>query len=96
MALTDSRKVRFAPVWGDFDGYIMKETNRLKELELKKHDLESDIAFLNSAYKYDLQRLEYQLGGIENKLQAWRTQSDQNIACETWADESVTVKSAGR
>jgi hypothetical protein len=82
-------------VWGDFDGY-MKETNRLKELELEKHDLESDIAFLNSAYKYDLQRLEYQLGGIENKLQSWRTQSDQNIACETWADESVTVESAGR
>jgi hypothetical protein len=71
----------------------MKEINRLKELELKKDDLESDIAFLNSAYKYDLQRLEYQLGGIENKLKA---QSDQNIACETWADESVTVKSAGR
>jgi hypothetical protein len=46
----------------------MEESNRLKELELKKHDLESDIAFVKSAYKYDLQRLEYQLGGIDNKL----------------------------
>jgi hypothetical protein len=54
----------------------MKEINRLKELELKKDDLESDIAFLNSAYKYDLQRLEYQLGGIENQLKA---QSVRNV-----------------
>jgi hypothetical protein len=61
----------------------MEESNKLKELELQKHDLESDITFLKSTYKYDLQRLEYQLGGIDNKLLAWRTQSDQNIACET-------------
>ncbi len=70
MALTNSRKVQ------------MEESNKLKELELEKLDLESDIAFVKSAYKYDLQRLEYQLGGIDNKLLAWSTQSDHNIARE--------------
>jgi hypothetical protein len=65
--------------------------NKVKELELKKYDLESDIAFLKSAYKYDLQRLEYQLGGIDNELLAWSTQSEQNIARATGRTNQLTV-----
>jgi hypothetical protein len=69
---------------------------KLKELELKKHDLESDIVFLKSAYKYDLQRLEYQLGGIDNKLLGLEHTIRSQHRERNGADESVTVKSAGQ
>ena len=74
----------------------MEECNTLKELELKKHDLESDIAFVKSAYKYDLQRLEYQLGGIDNKLLGLEHTIRAQHRTRNGADELVTVKLAGR
>jgi hypothetical protein len=74
----------------------MEESNTLKELELKKHDLESDIAFVKSGYKYDLQRLEYQLAGIDNKLLGLEHTIRSQHRAQNGADESVTVKSAGR
>jgi hypothetical protein len=74
----------------------MEESNKLKELELKKQDLENDITFLKSTYKYDLQRLEYQLGGIDNKLLAWRDTIRSEHRVRNGANESVTVKSAER
>jgi len=74
----------------------MEESNKLKELALKKNDLESDIAFLNSGYKYDLRRLECQLGGINDKLLVLELTIRSQHRARNGADESVTVKSTGR
>ena len=71
----------------------MKESDKLKEIELKKHDLEGDIAFLKSAYKYDLQRLEQQLRGIDNELLVWGTLNQIRNRPRNGADELVTARS---